>query len=335
MRRFGTALLIASSASLVAGYAAVPAAAGTVTSYSLGGSPTPVKTSTGKSLHLSVNSFEATGDQNISVTVILRSGSYSRGESHDWTFQVDPNDLDYNSSTGKGSLNTGNDIMPFGSLNLSFTKTSQSSSNCPDSGSTTTVKGTLKGTVDFDTQSTSWGTVHATNLAFATPNYVSLNNSCTGEPTVPLTCSKYISWSSPYQPGGAASAYGFSVTSGGKTKTTISGSRLVYLTNDYSVSRSDYVSDAAPKPTIVGKKITIKTKSGSRASGSATISGGTVDKHSVRCKLGSKHFHEHQQFHSGGNWSSPHGLKFNETAFADFKSATGGQSPNWITANYS
>jgi hypothetical protein len=124
------------------------------------------------------------------------------------------------------------------------------------------------------------------------------------------------------------------VTAGGKSTTTISGSHYVSLNNPSGAVRSDYVSDAAPKPGIDGSKLTIKTKNGTRISGSATISGGDTSKDSYACKKGSKKLHEHVKAHSGGKWSSPHGIKFNQTAFADFKTLTGGTS-SWSKQTYS
>ena len=332
MRRFGSTMLIASSISLALGVAAAPVDAGTFQTLSLSSSSTHVKTSTGKTVDVEVFAFKLTGDNSTSVSVTLRSGTFTRGESHTWSFRVGGDAFTYNN--GQGTLNTGNLPLHFGSLDLTFAKSSQSTSNCPDSGTSTTVRGSLQGALDFDSKSDSWGKVHDNTFGFDTPNFLTMNDSCTGEGNVKVVCSKNIHWTSPYQQD-AATANGFTVFTGDTSKTTITGSRLVYLDNTFSTYRSDVVSDIGRAPVVDGSKLTIRTKKGTRVRGSATISGGTSDKHSTTCHKSGKTFHEHTASHTGGNWSSANGIKFNETAFADFKTVLKGQSPGWYKETYS
>jgi hypothetical protein len=333
MRRFGTALLIASSASLAFGLAAVPADAGSTQTFQLLGNATQVKTSTGKSVDLEVSVFKAAGENNTSINITLLSGSFSRGERHTWTFMADGSAFDYNNGTG--TLDTGNLPMKFGRLTLTFHKDSQHTTDCPDTGSVTDVRGSLKGSVDFDSKSDSWGTVHDNTFTFDTPNIVSVRDNCTGEGNTKVVCSKVLSWTSPFQPGNAGSGNGFTFTQGGDTTTTITGSRLVYLDNQGQVYRSDIVSDVGRTPLVDGSKLVVRTKKGTRVSGKAVITGGNSSQNSQKCHKGGKTLHEHYTYRSGADWASQHGIKFHQSAFNDFATVGDANGAYWTKQTYS
>src|SRR3954471_18063417 len=118
MRRLSTAVLIASTVSLAAGYVALPAAAADTTSTSLSSSATNVKTSTGKTVHVSVfaSRYDSGGVGGEMVFISMGGGSPTHAGPRTWSFQIDAADFDYNSSTGKGTLDTGNDLGPFGKV---------------------------------------------------------------------------------------------------------------------------------------------------------------------------------------------------------------------------
>jgi hypothetical protein len=64
------------------------------------------------------------------------------------------------------------------------------------------------------------------------------------------------------------------------------------------------------------------------------LSGGQRFTRSEKCHKGGKTMTEHYTSHSGTKWSSPHGLKFNETAFGDFKTLTDGTNSGWTKETY-
>ena len=331
MRRFNSALLVASTVSLAVGYTAVPAGAGSSQTFSLSSSSTSVTTSTGKHVDVQVTAFKSAGDSNYSVNVSLSTGGAKHHESHFWTLQPNSGSFDYNNGTG--TLKTGALPQNFGSLDLTFHKSSQQTHNCPTSGSTTAVRGTLKGALDFDSKSDSWGKVHVNNLTFETPNFINVNDSCTGEGgDFVLHCYKGTSWASAFQ-AGMPNGGGFSVVENGDTTTTINGSRFVLL-GDGSVYRSDSVSDVARTPVIDGSKLTVRTKKGTAVKGRATISGGQSNDTTAKCTKSGKKFTEHSTQHASAKWESAHGIKFNDTAFSDFKTVLSGDNASWSKNSY-
>ena len=130
-----------------------------------------VTSSSGKTLKVRVEADQSTqsGSTTTSLTVTIGTGSLageaSVGESHLWHFDLSNASLNY--ANGTGQLKTGKQIDPFGSMSLTFKKSSQTST-C--NGAQTTVKGTLSGSLNFSTGTTRWGKVGGNSVTFATPN---------------------------------------------------------------------------------------------------------------------------------------------------------------------
>src|SRR3954454_14450344 len=111
MRRTASILLVTATLGALTSVALPAASAATPSSLSLSTQNTSVTTSTGKSLHISVGATTVTtkgdnGDVNLSV-MIATGQPYGKGESHIWRFTTSRGSFVYNSSTGKGTLDTG------------------------------------------------------------------------------------------------------------------------------------------------------------------------------------------------------------------------------------
>ena len=340
MRRVARILIVLATTGGLSTLAPATADAATAKSQTLSSHAQSVRTSTGKSLKLEVTAAKTTTSGNTSpvdLRISLSTGvPYGKGETHAWTYSTSRAVFSYSASTGKGTLRTGSEIQPFGSLSLSFTKTGQSTTTCAVSGSVTNVKGKLHGKVDFDTKLSAWGTVNDGTFTFSTPNVISLNNGCNGgEGKVP--CSVATTWSGPSAVTPSDSAYesGYAVTVAGTTTSTITGSRTTGLSRPSTASRSDVLTAAAPAPTMNSSTLTVHTKAGSPVSGSATISGGQASTTSQACALNGHSKTEHfRSYYGGASWSSPHGITFNFKAGPDLVTPTSGTG-GWSRNTYS
>lgn len=342
MRRTARVVVVGLALSGFSGPAVPQALAAGSTSIGLGSHVNTVHTSTGKTLKLSITAFKSTeqgSTQKATVGVNLSTGTpYSKGETHGWTFQVARSDFDYTASSGQGSVNA--TFGPYGSVDLTFSKTSQSTSKCAVSGTMTTVKGTLHGSVHFDTNTRAWGSVNDRSFTFDTPNVINVENSCnSGETGGTPTCFTATTWSAPPATGGSAYAYanGFSSRSGGKTTTTITGQRFgVKLAHPSGATRTDNLVASAPAPVVNGNTLTVKTSSSGPVSGSAKIAGGSPQAGpGYACTINGQKKTEHtKSYYAANAWSSPNGIRFNFKASADLVTTKTGAS-SWSQDTYS
>ena len=291
-----------------------------------------VTTSTGKTLKLSITASKAPSGTAAYVTVSLSTGLTS-GEFHRWSFsKVAASSLTYSASTGKGSLKTGTQLSPYGKLVLNFVKTSQSKKTC-SSGSTTTIKGTLKGIVHFvtNTGSRGWGNVGSATrtFTFRTPNYVTLS---TGEGcglNVKPTCMSGVQWTSPtsgsFATGNYTTAYGMTTGS----TSSIFVNRSVKLSKPAGAMRFDNISATGqPKPTVGGGVVSIRTKSGTPLSGSARLTEGSQSSTNPdsTCVLSGVRHTQHSTYYYQAAWSSPSTGRFkaNYRVTADYTAPSSG-----------
>jgi hypothetical protein len=331
-------LVIASTTGALLTGAAGPASAGTGSSMTLSSSLASVHSSTGKSLHVSIYASKTTtsgATTAVAAGVGLQNHTYAGlGETHSWSLQVSRSTFTYNSSTGVARFNTGTQISPLGTMNLTFRKSSSSTTQCAAGGSQTTVRGSLRGKFHFISK-TRWGSVGSTTstFTFPTPNFLSISNNCNvGEGT--SICYTNTTW---YGPTTGTNFYvnGSVYDNGSTTTSIISGSHGVALTHPSGAGRNDYLSARAPRPTINGSTFNVKTSSGTPVSGSAKLTGGTAGTSHSACKVGRHNRTQTQTTHSGATWSSPagHHLTFNFQASPDF-TADGSGSGFWSVATH-
>jgi hypothetical protein len=315
MRRFARLLLVVLTFGSLTMVAAPTAQAGsTYKSMSLSSGVTTVHSSSGKHLKVLVNASKVltqgdTSDVALSVEVLRGSPYGGPGETHTWRFNINRSSLDYNSSSGNGSLATGSQIHPFGTMDLAFNKTGKTTSRCKVSGTYTSITGHLHGAFHFDTRTGPWGSVGSNTFSFDTPNSIGINNGCTtGEG--PSYCFRSLGWSGPgnFTAGGSESENGYVFTSaGGKSSSRISGNRYVSLNNPSGATRSDSLTSAEPEPSIANGDLSITTRSKGPIDGGAKLSGGQASSNTSACKEGGHKKHQHSTYHSAASWSSKAG----------------------------
>lgn len=332
MRRLSSALAAATLVGLGLGPLAGVAAAATYTSVDLASSIQADTSSTGAHLHLQVSAHDGSNGDGDSSTVTVSKGTVL-GERHIWQFQLNQSAFSYNATTGKGSFDTGNQISPYGSISLTFTKSSQSTHQCAVSGSVIDVKGSLQGTVAFNTRAKAWGTVGSKSFTFSTPNLVVLNKSCvTGEGSTKLACQKRIDWYMPSMTGAGGSFGGATITRAGKTSTILTAESAKQLSSPAGAYRIDLMQAKAPNPTP--HKSTLSIPSGAHASGSAKMTGGSASSHASKCTHGGKTLTSHTTTYVGGTFtSSP--LVFNFAASPDLKAPKSTDAAYWSKTNFS
>lgn len=286
-----------------------------------------VNTSTGKTLKLSVTASKNTSkgtSEPTAVGVILSTRlPYHRGETHGWRFEVPRASVSYRPSTGRGSINAG--FGTYGTVNLTFVKTRQTTKQCAGGGSLTSIRGRLRGAIHFDTNTKAWGSVDDDSFAFDKPNIFTINKDCSPRETA--RCYTATTWNAPPGTGGTgyADISGTSKIEGGKRTTTITATRIVDLGTPAGTSRTDSLTAAAPAPATNGKDMTITTKSTGPLSGSAKILGRKAIDNRTTCHLnGQKRTEQYNGFYDFYAWKSPDGIRFNFKASSDVLSTKGG-----------
>ena len=292
-----------------------------------------IKTSTGKSLHLSIGANKTTTSGNTDpagLTVSLSTSStFGVGETHTWSFSIPRAAFGYTAGTGKAVLSTGTHMGPFGALKLTFHKTSQSKHTCGESGSLVTIRGTLGGTVNFISGLTPWGKFKRTGYSFATPNIVSINTGPCTEKTVTPTCATSVSWSAPTSET-SPSISGSRFTVGSSSTSTMSAYRRVALAHPAGASRSDNLTKAEPAPTIKNGSLVVTTKSGSGISGHASIGPGTTSTNpGTTCKQNGTNHTSVTTYHFSAAWSSSPKLIFDFKAIKDIVAPAAGSTAFW------
>ena len=318
---------------------APPAGAAGQSSLGFGSHVNKVHSSSGKTLRLSVTAFKntakgSTDKASVGINLSTRL-PFNKGETHAWQFQVTRSDVNYSSGTGTISGSFGK----YGSVDLTFNKTGQSTSKCSVSGTMTTVKGRLHGAIHVDTNTKAWGSVNAKSFAFDTPNVLTVNNSCNnGEGTGNLRCFTATTWSAPPIVGGGGSTFvsGYSSTAAGKTKTLVTGTRSTQLSRPSGASRIDTLVATAPAPAISGNNLTVKTSSTGPVSGSAKIAADAPQSGpGYDCTINGQNKTEHtKSYYAGDAWSSANGLRFNFKASSDIVTTKSGAA-SWSRNTYS
>lgn len=315
MRQTSRILTIASGVAIAVAGLAFPAGARSAApqdgSVSLVSSSKTVTSSSGKKLKLEVEAdqFTSSGSTTTSVTVTvgtgLVAGEASVGESHRWHFNLSNSSFSY--ANGTGTLKTGKQIAPFGTMSLTFKKSSQTSS-CH--GAQTTVKGTLSGSLHFSTGTTQWGKVGGNSISFATPDYLYMyasNGGSCGGGNYTAPCAQGLSWFGP-GPSGAGESYFNGNNLGGTSR--ISFSRNLLLKSPANASRSDSISLPEPAPKFANNKLTITTNGGGFR-GAATMSGGTTStQNSGTCKSSGHTYTIHNKIWSNATWKTTTAHRF-------------------------
>lgn len=312
MRRFGVLCVVTSTVAALLLLAPVQAEAATTKSLTMNSSVVHVTSSSGKSLSMSLMASKdttsgSTTKATVTVTLSNAATPFGSGETHNWNFRLSRSSFGYTAPIGKlsSASSAGSQIAPFGSIALKFTKTSQTTRQCKVTGSVTTVKGTLQGSLHVNTNTAAWGKVGSSSFAFSTPNRLLITSGCNdGNPPV-TTCYSGIQWYAPSS--GQSGISGATLTySGGTQSTIIDGGRFVNLSKPAGASRSDSINEPGPPVTVdSGGNLVIKSKSGTQVTGSAVITGGTTSTSSQPCKTSAGASKTLSTTSHVGTWSAP------------------------------
>lgn len=312
MRRFGVLCVVTSAIVALLMLAPPQALAATTKSLTMNSSIAHLTSSSGKSLSMSLMASKdttagSTTKATVTVTLSNASTPFGSGETHSWNFMLSRSSFGYTAPSGKlsSASSAGSQIAPFGSIALKFTKTSQSTRQCKVTGSETTVKGTLKGSLHFNTKTSAWGKVGSSSFAFATPNFVRINDGCNDGTSAAPTCYSGIQWYAP-NPGWEGISGSALTYSGGSKSTIIGGGRFIDLSKPSGASRSDAMTEPGQPLTFDSNgNLVIKPKSGTQVTGSATITNGTTSTSSQPCKTSTGGSKTLSTTNHVGTWSSP------------------------------
>jgi hypothetical protein len=336
IRRAGITTVAATAlvaGTMASGQAAVPrlrtgaerAATTSVVFTTLNTSVLNIKNSHRRRLDLTLSSTSRAGIPKASVSIALATGGLgSTGERHNWSFEISRSDLSYNNKTGHGKLATGTSLKTFGTIDLTFTKTSRTTSKCKGgTGHDTTIKGRLSGTLFFNTQTGShgWGTVGSRHhrVTFMTPNTFSLLTSgCPiGTGSGSATCISGLFWSAPYATmTPSVSIFGYVTRSRSRTTSMVTFDQFQTIMSPAGASRTDTLIANEPVPKVSAGTLTITT-AGHAITGSASIGNTTSSPNNYPCKASGKSYTEKATLHTGMWTGGPLVGHFSATGRAD------------------
>jgi hypothetical protein len=246
----------------------------TIFTYDLDSLINKVTSTTGVKLYLSLDAshtpeFSEIGDD-VGITLETTSGS----ESHLWDVTL-PSGTFEPTPAGGGTLETGDGLGAYGSVDLTLTPVGAAkTTRCSSSNYTVTRTEKLAGTIAFDSLSTgphAWGDVGSTTKKFAFDGPTSLaetyGSGCfrTPEPK----CSSDFTW----DVGANDADISFGGGVGFDGRLTFFASRLVHLSSPADATRVDFVTDSVPDPTLTlsGGGATVKVRTSGAARGSGTV----------------------------------------------------------------
>jgi hypothetical protein len=271
-------VLVAPSASLAA----------TATSITLSTGPASVKTTNGDAWSMGVGwvgSGSPTGDAFLSVGIIRTVTAGGTGaEIHEWEFDVTDPTLAFDTTTEKGTLDSGTQASPVGTVDLTLAATASRKGTC-SSGSETIYTVTVKGESEIVTGFKLGGTVGSKTLTFTGTSTLTESFSCV---VASFPCSPALVWGSSTTPTVLAS--GISEVISGKTYDFIEVGHKTALSSPKQASRDDVALLHGPAGSYdkTTKVLTISSSSAGIVTGSATMSGGTYKSVSVSCVSGGK-----------------------------------------------
>jgi hypothetical protein len=261
------------------GIAALPSVAGArpaaaqLDGFSFGTGVLHLKSSSHKTLNVSVFVDQSVQSghtfSNANVTVSTKGSP----ESHEWTFSLTNKSLTFNPATGKGTVKTGKQLKPYGSLKLKFRTTGKAQVSKCHTFKTINQRAKGNGAFAFNTRSSGkhkWGKVARHGavgkgfLTYETGPFASCGNTFTPP------CESGISWNA-----SKSSSSGINETSfnGSISKrSTLFVSRNTSLKKPKNADRFDTIS-------LVDKHMSFKVKAGKatvKVGGSGHVTGGAT-----------------------------------------------------------
>jgi hypothetical protein len=302
----GSSAAAAGSAPGVSLAATTAPIAGTAASTSLYGD-TSVTTSNGVAWTLEVSWEQAvSGVPPVLGIGLMRTIPAGGTELHIWSFQVTAATLKFNAKTGVGKLNIGAQAKPVAKVDLAFKETSSKAATCA-SGSETVYSGTLKGKVSLVTGLAGGGTVGGSAVSFTagTPEII-VDSSCSPAPANEcLGLSGFVSDTDATSTFGA----GFWGTEEGVALDSVDIESETALSAPAKATRLDAAEQAAAAPTYdsTTKVLSVTTSTSGFITGSATLSGGTVNTTTSTCSFGGKTYTRTATSDTNADYTSPAG----------------------------
>jgi hypothetical protein len=264
-----------------------------------------VKDSHRRALHLSIGANRGQRGTDTATVTLSDGKPYVSGETHTWTFDLKRSA--FSAHAGKATLVTKTMLKSFGTITLSFAKRSTSSSACQPVGTVTRMKGTVTGTIYFNTRTGphGWGTIgsrtHKVRIKGASVLTL-LGTGCPlGSSGGSTACVRGISWSPPFVSGTTSSFFGVEQTNG-HAVSTITVNNQVRLSSPAGASRNDDLIAKEPRPTLKGGILQIRT-SGSLVTGAASITSTGHNPNPYSCTSRGKKKTQKTQDYTG-TWSS-------------------------------
>jgi hypothetical protein len=267
---------VLAAGSYVVGVPAASAAARPESLTQLSTFSSPVTSSTGQHLMISLTAARFAGntshpDTNRPGTVSITVSTPRHKESHTWSFPVSGGTFATNAD-GTGSIKTGSQLGPYGNITLAVHGSSKHTRSCGTGNFQVVHHANLKGSVTFNTTSTgphAWGTVTSKGLVFPHARVRGSHGddaeeACAG----PFNCFAGVSWQASH---GEVTLSGFAYA--GHRKGELDADRFVKLNTPSGATRSDDVSlHSQPLLLHDAKHPTLTIESaGKFARGAATI----------------------------------------------------------------
>jgi hypothetical protein len=257
----------------VAGASARPAAA-QVDGFSFSPGLLHLKSSTHKALQVSVFVDQSLQSghtfSNADVTISTKGSP----ESHEWSFQLTNKSLKFNPATGKGTLKTGKQLKPFGSLKLTFKAVGKPHVTKCHTFKTVNQGAKSSGGFVFNTRSSGkhkWGKVARHGalakgfITYETGPFASCGNTFTPP------CQSGISWSASKSQTTGVNETSFDGSIG--KRSMLFATRNTSLNKPKNAIRSDTVNvaDNHMHFSVKGGKATVKVGGSGHVTGGATI----------------------------------------------------------------
>lgn len=232
------------------------------------------------------------------------SGSTGQFEDHQWSIPVTSSTMSFSTSSGRGTLNGGNQTSPLADVDVHFVAGSHAKATC-SSGSETRYAGKLSGRLTLKTGLTHGGTVggHSVHFTVGRPE-VTLDSNCVA-PT------KYCAVGADFDAIGQSGTPGVVGFNSGSTHTDdIAVVRTVSLTSPAGATRADEGGlSKAPNPSYSSssKILTVTEPRTGILTGTAHLGGGSRHTEKSTCKVGKTKYDISELVVDSATYSSPSG----------------------------
>ena len=227
--------------------------------------------------------------------------------------RVTPAVFQFNPKSGTATLNSGSQARPVAVVDLSFKATSKSKSAC-EIGSETIYDGTMKGSVSLVTGLEGGGTIGGKALSFRVHTNVLVDSNCLPKTGV-NECGTSSEFFSGNIPGLQVQAVGLSAKGPGYSFQGLSVSRRTNLSSPKGAVRADSAEQDAIRETYNTKTKVLSVTTGNTGfvTGSATLTGGSVQTTTSRCVLSGKRHIESNISDDNARYKSPPGKAISAT----------------------